>query len=146
MLSILINVLFSGNICFYCNKTAVNITNFAWYIVISQRAQDLKWHRINDDATRWRRIDVDTTSFWHPMPTGIVLIIMSPTVNVIDESATSVHNVSQKMEVLDPAIQSKHGFKTFSICSSSFRRQYPRISRAAPPSEKANLDLHHDIL
>ena len=29
-----------------------------------------KWRRINVDATWLRRIDVDTTSFWHQMPAG----------------------------------------------------------------------------
>ena len=36
----------------------------------AQRAHDVKWRRINVSATWWRRIDVDTTSFWHQMPTG----------------------------------------------------------------------------
>ena len=31
---------------------------------------DVKWHRINVDATWWRCIDVDTTSVWQQMPTG----------------------------------------------------------------------------
>ena len=35
---------------------------------VSQRAYDVKWRRINVDATWWRRIDVGTTSFWHDMP------------------------------------------------------------------------------
>ena len=34
----------------------------------TQRAYDLKWHRVNVDATIGRRIDVDTTSFWDQMP------------------------------------------------------------------------------
>ena len=31
-----------------------------------------KLRRTNVDATWWRRIDVDTTSFWHQMPTGLL--------------------------------------------------------------------------
>ena len=41
--------------------------------ITSQEAHDVKWRHINVDATWLRRIDIDTTSFWHQMPTGIVL-------------------------------------------------------------------------
>ena len=36
-----------------------------WAATITQRVHDVKWRRINVDATWWRRIDVETTSFLH---------------------------------------------------------------------------------
>ena len=35
-----------------------------------------KWRRINVDATSSRRIDVNTTSFWHQMPAGTPLELL----------------------------------------------------------------------
>ena len=40
------------------------------HIEKSQRAHDVKWRRTHVAATWFRRINVDTTSFWHQMPTG----------------------------------------------------------------------------
>ena len=37
-----------------------------------------KWRRINVDATSSRRIDVNTTSFWHQMPAGVAWSILKP--------------------------------------------------------------------
>ena len=35
-----------------------------------------KWRRINADATGLRRIDVDTTTFWHQMPTAMGIPVL----------------------------------------------------------------------
>ena len=49
------------------------------------------------DATSSRRIDVNTTSFWHQMPTGIVLlfVVVSEFVDEMGKSIIESHqNIS----------------------------------------------------
>ena len=44
-----------------CDELCIDID----MIQLSQWAPDVKWRRINVDATLLRRIDDDTTSFWY---------------------------------------------------------------------------------
>ena len=58
-------------------KRETNNRHSTWLTLLSQKKYcssgdvTYKWRRVNVDATWWR-IDVDTTSFWHHMPTGII--------------------------------------------------------------------------
>ena len=40
--------------------------------MLSQGARGIKRCRYNVNAMRWRRIDVDTTSFWHQVSAGLL--------------------------------------------------------------------------
>ena len=54
-----------------------------------------KWRRFNVDATWSRRIDVDTTSFWRCVPTGILIFLTLTTLwsDSADDKLVTFQNV-----------------------------------------------------
>ena len=87
-----------------------------------------KWLHINVDAMWWHRIDVDTTSFWHQMPTGpggltlhnlIRMYLLLDTVQILCIGTDrSQQTVQTKITASEEAVWS--GSTLFAIPSASF--------------------------
>ena len=72
-----LEIFFSGKIRKVCWFWSSMLSVTSKCLTHPSRHTTLKWRRINVDATRSRRIDVDTTSFWCCVPAGVCSLLLS---------------------------------------------------------------------